>query len=84
MIRASTSNSFVQSYKSNLLLNKQKISDRNNRSNFLNQTHNTDNNNFIKQKRNKSNLSLRIEQLYLSNSKKNFLRKRKIFRTKRK
>ncbi len=84
MIRASTSNSFVQSYKSNLLLNKQKISDRNNGSNFLNQTHNTDNNNFIKQKRNKSNLSLRIEQLYLSNSKKNFLRKRKIFRTKRK
>ena len=78
MIRASTSNSFVQSYKSNLLLNKQKINDRNNRSNYLNQTHNTENDNNKKQKRNKSNSSLRIEQLYLSNSKKkNFLEKEK-------
>ena len=70
MIRASTSNSVVQSYKSNLLLNKQKINDRNNRSNYLNQTHNTENDNNKKQKRNKSNSSLRIEQLYLSNKKK--------------
>ena len=78
MIRASTSNSVVQSYKSNLLLNKQKINDRNNRSNYLNQTHNTENDNNKKQKRNKSNSSLRIEQLYLSNSKKkNFLEKEK-------
>ena len=78
MIRASTSNSVVQSYKSNLLLNKQKINDRNNRSNYLNQTHNTETDNNKKQKRNKSNSSLRIEQLYLSNSKKkNFLEKEK-------
>ena len=70
MIRASTSNSVVQSYKSNLLLNKQKINDRNNRSNYLNKKNNTENDKNKKQKRNKSNLSLRIEQLYLTNSKK--------------
>ena len=69
MIRASTSNSVVHSYKSN----KPKIYERNN--NNLTQN-NTDNNNYTnqstkKQKRNKSNSNLgRIEQLYLDNAKK--------------
>ena len=68
MIRASTSNSVVHSYKSN----KPKIYERNN--NLI--QNNTDSNNYInqnvnKQKRNKSNTNLgRIEQLYLDNVKK--------------